>query len=60
MFSLPKDAYVNTGIVVFVNRLSQMDQLAPVPETIDGKVTATLFIDRVFLQHGLPVSIVFF
>ena len=58
MFGLPKDAQGNTGIVVFVDRLSKMAHLASVPDTIDGEGTATLFIDRVFRQHGLPVSIV--
>ena len=58
MFGLPKDAQGNTGIVVFVDRLSKMAHLAAVPDTIDGEGTATLFIDRVFRQHGLPVAIV--
>ena len=48
LFGLPKDSYGNTGIVVFVDRLSKMAHLAAVPDTIDGEGTATLFIDRVF------------
>ena len=35
-----------------------MAHLAAVPESIDGKGAAMLFIDRVFRQHGLPVAIV--
>ncbi|CAI5714511.1 unnamed protein product [Hyaloperonospora brassicae] len=35
-----------------------MAHLAAVPDTIDGEGTATLFIDRVFRQHGLPLAIV--
>ena len=58
VFGLPKDSDGNTGIVVFVERLSKMVHLAAVPEYIDGEGTATLFLDRVFRQHGLPVSIV--
>ena len=58
MFGLPKDAQGNTGIVVFVDRLSNMDPLVAVPDIIDGEGTATMFIDRVFRQHGLPVAIV--
>ena len=58
MFSLPKDAQGNTGIVVFLDRLSKMAHLAAVPDTIDGEDTATLLIDRVFRQNGLPVTIV--
>ena len=57
MFGLLKDVQVNMGIVVFVDRLSKMTQLASVPDTIDGKGTATMYIDRVFRQHGLPVAI---
>ena len=58
VFGLPKDSHGNTGIVVFVDRLSKMAHLAAVPESIDGEGTAELFIDRVFRQHGLPVAIV--
>ena len=58
VFGLPKDKEGNTGIVVFVDRLSKMTHLAAVPDTIDGEGTALLFIDRVFRQHGLPVAIV--
>ena len=58
VFGIPKDCDVNTGIVVFVDRLSKMDHLAAVPESIDGKGTAMLFIDRVFRQHGLPLLII--
>jgi hypothetical protein len=58
VFSLPMDSGGNTGIVVFVDRLSKMAHLAAVPVTVDGEGSAKLFIDRVFRQHGLPVSIV--
>jgi hypothetical protein len=58
VFGLPKDSEGNTGIVVFVDRLSKMAYLAAVPDTVDGEGTAKLFIDRCFRQHGLPVSIV--
>ena len=58
VFGLPKNSEGNTGIVVFVDRLSKMAHLAAVPDSIDAKGTAKLFIDRVFRQHGLPVAIV--
>uniref|UniRef100_A0AAV1TVZ2 Integrase catalytic domain-containing protein n=1 Tax=Peronospora matthiolae TaxID=2874970 RepID=A0AAV1TVZ2_9STRA len=58
VFGLPRDAAGNTGIVVFVDRLSKMAHLAAVPDSIDGEGTAKLFMDRVFRQHGLPVAIV--
>ena len=58
VFGLPKDCDGNTGIVVFVDRLRKMAHLAAVPDSIDGKGTAMLFIDRVFRQHGLPLTII--
>ena len=48
LFGLPKHSYGNTGIVVFVESLSKMAHLAAVPDTVDGKCTSMLFIDRVF------------
>ena len=53
VFGLPKDGHGSTGIVVFVYRLSKMAHLAAVPDSIDGEVTAQLFVDRVFRQHGV-------
>ena len=58
LFGLPKDSGGNTGIVVFVDRLSKMAHLAALPDSIDAESTAKLFIDRMFRQHGLPVSVV--
>ncbi|KAG3051352.1 hypothetical protein PC121_g17924 [Phytophthora cactorum] len=58
VFGLPKDKAGNTGVVVFVDRLSKMAHLAAVPDTIDGEGRALLFLDRVFRQHGLPEAIV--
>ena len=58
VFGLPKYSEGNTGIVVFVDRLSRMAHLAAVLDSIDAEGTAKLFIDRVFRQHGLPVAIV--
>ncbi|CAH0478922.1 unnamed protein product [Peronospora belbahrii] len=58
VFGLPRDAAGNTGIVVFVDRLSKMAHLAAVPDSIDGEGAAKIFMDRVLRQHGLPVAIV--
>ena len=58
VFGLPEDCVGNTGTVVFVDRLSKMAHLAAVPDSIDGKGTAMLFIYRVFRQHGLPLAII--
>ena len=52
VFGLPKDCDGNTGIVVFVDRLIKMTHLAAVPDSIDGKGTAMLFIDRAYRQQG--------
>ena len=48
----------STNIVACVDRLSEMAQLEDVPEAIGDKVTAQMFIDCVFRQHGLPREIV--
>ena len=37
VFGLPKDSDSNTGIAVFVDRLSKMAHLAVVPDSIDNK-----------------------
>ena len=58
VFGVSKVSEGNTGIVVFVDRLSKMAHLTAVPDSIDTEGTAKLFIDRVFRQHGLPVAIV--
>ena len=57
-FGLPKECDGNTGIVVFVDRLCKMAHLAAVPDSIDGKGTAMLFIYRLIRQHGLPLAII--
>ena len=58
VYGLPKDAHINTSIVVFVDRLSKMSHFAAVSDSIDDESIAQLFIDRVFCQHVLPVVIV--
>ncbi|GMF49850.1 unnamed protein product [Phytophthora fragariaefolia] len=58
VFGLPPDAADNTGVVIFVDRLSKMAHLVAVPDTIDGEGTTSLFLDRVFRQHGLPEAVV--
>ncbi|POM80133.1 Pol protein [Phytophthora palmivora] len=39
VFGLPKDSAGNTGVVLFVDRLSKMAHLAAVPDTIDGTIS---------------------
>ncbi|POM78877.1 Polyprotein [Phytophthora palmivora] len=58
VFGLPTDDKGNTGILVFVYRLSKMVHLAPVRDKITGKQAAQLFLDSVFRYHGLPETIV--
>ncbi|KAG2995544.1 hypothetical protein PC121_g17716 [Phytophthora cactorum] len=58
VFGLSKDKAGNTGVVVFVDRLSKMAHLAAVPDTIDDEGRALLLLDRVFRQHGFPEAIV--
>ena len=48
VFCLVKDGHGNTGIMIFVDRLSKMAHLAAVHDSIDGEGTAQLLIDRVF------------
>ncbi|KAG3054398.1 hypothetical protein PC121_g16320 [Phytophthora cactorum] len=48
VFGLPDDDHGNTGILVFVCRLSKMMHLAPVPNTVTGEPAARLVVDGVF------------
>ena len=57
-FGLPPDPQHNTGVAVFVDRLSKMVHMAPCRPQITGKETAVLFLDHVFKLHGLPESII--
>ncbi|POM58861.1 Pol protein [Phytophthora palmivora] len=57
-FGLPANDKGNTGILVFVCRLSKMVHLAPVRDKVTGKQAAQLFLDSVFRYHGLPETIV--
>ncbi|POM76754.1 Putative retroelement [Phytophthora palmivora] len=54
-FGLPADGRDNTGISVFVCRLSKMVHLAPVRDKGTGKQAA---LNSVFRYHGLPETIV--
>jgi hypothetical protein len=54
VFGLPKDSEGNMGIVVFVDRLSEMGHLAAVLDTVDGEGTSKLFIDRSSVNTGCP------
>ncbi|GMF22894.1 unnamed protein product [Phytophthora fragariaefolia] len=58
VFGLAVDDHGNTGILVFVCRLSKMMHLAPVHDTVTGEQAARPFVDCVFPHHGLPETIV--
>ncbi|POM81278.1 Putative retroelement [Phytophthora palmivora] len=58
VFGLPADDKRNTGILVFLCRLSKMVHHAPVRDKVTGKQAAQLFLDSVFRYHGLPETIV--
>ncbi|KAF1326689.1 Pol protein, partial [Globisporangium splendens] len=58
VFGFPEDKARNTGVVVFVDRLSKMVHVAPVRKHVTAQETACLFLEHVFHYHGLPESIV--
>ena len=58
MFGFPRDRRRHNGILVFVDRLSKMVHLVPCSKGIDGKKSASHFIDHVFKHHGMPDRLV--
>ncbi|KAF1318374.1 reverse transcriptase, partial [Globisporangium splendens] len=58
VFGFLEDKTRNTGVVVFVDRLSKMVHVAPVRKHVTAQETACLFLEHVFRYHGLPESIV--
>ncbi|GMF41007.1 unnamed protein product [Phytophthora fragariaefolia] len=58
VFGLPRDAQSRTGILVFVDRFSEMVHLAPVAATITAQQSEATFLDTVYRHHGIPTSIV--
>ncbi|POM69251.1 LOW QUALITY PROTEIN: Putative retroelement, partial [Phytophthora palmivora] len=56
--SMSLDFQGNTGILVFVCRLSKMHYLAPVRDKVTGKQAAQLFLDSVFCYHGLRETVI--
>ena len=58
VFGYPRDTRGNTGVLVFVDRLSKMVHLVPVRKSITATQCAQLFVEHVFRLHGMPRSIV--
>ena len=55
---LPLTPAGNTQIAVFVDRLTKMVHLAPLPATADTTAVARCFVHNVFRLHGLPLHLV--
>jgi Integrase zinc binding domain/Chromo (CHRromatin Organisation MOdifier) domain len=58
IFGFPRNNQKQTGILVFVCRLSKMVHLAPCSESVDAEKSARLFVDHVFRHHGLPETLI--
>lgn len=58
MFALPKDKRGNTGVVVFVDRLSKMVHIVAVKKTVTAEQTTKIFVDTIFKHHGMPEDLV--
>ena len=58
VFGFAPDDNGNTGVLVFVDRLSKMVHLAAVPATITADGTAKVFVDTIFRLHGMPSEII--
>ena len=57
IFGLAPDSQARTGILVFVDRFSNMTHLVPVHAKVTAVETAAHFFDAVFRHHGLPENI---
>ncbi len=57
-FGLPEDSRGNTGVLVFVDRVSKMVYLAAVPATISAAGSARIFVDTIFRLHGRPDDLI--
>ena len=57
---MPPDHKGRTGLVIFVDRLSKMVNLASCSTKVSGKKAAFLFLDTVYLLHGMHESIYVF
>ncbi|KAF1327267.1 reverse transcriptase, partial [Globisporangium splendens] len=58
IFGLPPGNGRRTGVLVFVDRFSEMVHLTAVSERITVAQTARVFVDTVFRLHGTPQEIV--
>ena len=58
LFELSEDKTKNNGFNVFVDRFSKMEHLVEVPESITVPDCARVFIDTVFILHGIHRELV--
>ena len=58
VFRLPVDAEGRTGFLRLSTVFSKMVHLDPIAAFITTEDTAALFLDIVFIHHGLPSTIV--
>ena len=58
IFGFPADALGRTGVLVFVDRLSKMVHLAAVTSKVTAEQSASLFMETVFKNHGMPTDLV--
>ena len=55
---LPRTARGYSAIMVVVDRLSKQVHLIPTKDESTAAQTAQVFLDRIYSQHGMPLSIV--
>ncbi len=57
-FDLPKNVHGRDGVLLVVDRKSKMVRLLPTKKGVTSEGFARLYLDGVYRQFGLPVSIV--
>ena len=58
IMALPETLNGNTAILVVVDKLSKYTHLIPTTIQVTGEETARLYVDHVFVDHGMPQAIV--
>jgi len=58
VIQLPRTARGHSAIMVVVDRLSKQVHLIPTKDEATAAQTAQVFLDRIYSQHGMPLSIV--
>ena len=58
VIKLPRTARGYSAIMVVVDRLSKQAHLIPTKDEANAAQTAQVFLDKIYSQHGMPLSIV--